>query len=54
MTRGAINTEYAVRIADGTELCAVVSTESGRRLGLKEGDRAWVMFSCFSVVLQVD
>lgn len=54
MTRGAINTEYAVRIADGTELCAVVSTESGRRLGLKEGDRAWVVFSCFSVVLQVD
>ncbi len=54
MTRGEINTEYTVRIADGTELCAVASTESGRRLGLEEGGRAWAVFSCFSVVLQVD
>jgi molybdate transport system regulatory protein len=43
-----------VRIADGTELCAVISTESGRRLGLKRGDRVWAVFNAFAVVLHVE
>jgi len=52
--RGAINTEYTVRLADGIELCSVVTAESGRRLGLAEGDAAWAFFNCFSVVLHVE
>jgi molybdate transport system regulatory protein len=51
---GVVNTECAVRISDGTELCAVVSTEGGRHLNLNEGDSAWALFNCFSVVLHVD
>jgi molybdate transport system regulatory protein len=54
VVRGKVNTEYGVGIADGTELCAVVSTESGRRLGLKRGDRVWVVFNAFAVVLHAD
>ena len=38
--RGSVNTEYTVRLADGTELCSVVTAESGRRLDLAEGDAA--------------
>lgn len=52
-TRGRINTEYMVRLADGTELCSVVTEESGRRLELHEGDMVWAFFNCFSVVLHV-
>lgn len=51
---GRINTEYLVRIKDGTILCALVSTQGAQRLGLGVGDPAWAAFSCFSVVLNVD
>jgi molybdate transport system regulatory protein len=54
INQGQVNTEYAVQIADGTTLCAVVSTEGARRLGLDRGDRVWVLFNCFAVVLHVD
>lgn len=51
ITRGELNTEYIVRIADGTEVCSIVTTESSRRLDLAEGDEAWVLFNSYSVVL---
>ncbi|MBU1168856.1 MAG: TOBE domain-containing protein [Proteobacteria bacterium] len=51
ITQGEINTEYAVRISDGTELCSIVTTESSRRLNIGKGDPVWVLFSSFSVVL---
>ncbi|OEU63754.1 MAG: transporter [Desulfobacterales bacterium PC51MH44] len=52
--RGKITTEYIVSLPDGTELCSVVTEESRRRLGLKEGDIAWVLFNSFSIILNVD
>ena len=52
--RGEINTEYRVRITDGTELCALVSTRGGRRLALDIGQRVWAVFNCFAVVLRAD
>ncbi len=51
---GKINTEYIVDISEGTKLCSVITTESGRRLNLKKGDPVWVLFNCFAVVLHVD
>jgi len=51
ITPGAINTEYVVRISDGTELCAMVTSDSSRRLALAEGDETWVLFNSYSVVL---
>ncbi len=52
--RGRITTEYVVRIADGTQLCSLVTTESSRRLELHENDPAWAVFNSFSVVLHLD
>ncbi len=49
--QGEINTEYRVRISDGTEICSIVTSESCRRLALGEGDRVWVLFNSASVVL---
>ena len=52
--RGEVASEYVIRIADGSELCAIVASESGRALGLQEQDRVWALFNCFSVVLHID
>lgn len=51
INRGRVSTEYVIRLADGTELCAMLSTESSRHLGLEEGDAALVLFNCFAVIL---
>jgi molybdate transport system regulatory protein len=52
--KGRVTTEYAVHLADGTELCSLVTTDSGRRLVLQENDPVWVMFNSFAVVLHLD
>jgi molybdate transport system regulatory protein len=54
ITRGRINTEYIVRISDGTQVCSMVTSESCRRLALGVGDKVWVLFNGFSVVLLSD
>lgn len=51
---GEVSTEYVIRVSDSTELCAILSSSGAERLGLNEGDPAWVLFSSFSVVLHVD
>jgi molybdate transport system regulatory protein len=52
--RGRVTTEYVVQIADGTELCSLVSSELGRRLDLLPNDMVWALFNCFAVVLHLD
>jgi len=54
VTPGGINTEVVVRADDGTVVCALVTTEAGRRLSLQEGDAVWAVFNGFAVVLHVD
>jgi molybdate transport system regulatory protein len=51
---GEVNTEYSVRISDSTELCAIVSTNGSRKLGLTKGNSVWALFNCYSVVLHAD
>jgi molybdate transport system regulatory protein len=54
VNKGRVTTEYLARIADGTELCSLVSSEFGSLLDLKEADPVWATFSSFSVVLHID
>jgi len=54
INRGKVNTEYVVRISEGTRLCSIVTTDSSRRLDFGIGDRVWALFNCFAVVLHVD
>jgi molybdate transport system regulatory protein len=54
INKGKITTEFVVRIADGTELCSIVTTENALRMGFQLNDEVWVLFNSFSVVLQVD
>ncbi len=52
IARGKINTEYSIRLADGTNICSVTGTDSKRLL--REGDRVWALFNSYAVVLHVD
>lgn len=54
VTTGRINTECAVRIGEGAELCAVLSSTGFNKLALREGDPVRVLFSCYAVILQAD
>ncbi len=54
ISEGKVNTEFIVRITDGTQLCALVSTKGARPLGLETGAPVWAVFNCFAVILDVD
>lgn len=54
INKGKVVTEYVLRIADGTEICSLVTSESGRKLNLRVNDQVWAIFSSFSIVLHVD
>jgi len=49
--QGKVVTEYVVCLDDGSEICALLSTERSRSLECKEDDLAWVFFNCFAVIL---
>lgn len=52
--KGRVNTEFTLRIDDGTALCAVACTDSARHLDLSPGDRVWALFNSYAVVLHID
>jgi molybdate transport system regulatory protein len=52
--QGQITTEYVVRIADGTELCSLVTSATSRSLDLQENDPVWATFNSFAAVLHLD
>jgi len=54
IVRGKVTSEIVARIADGTEICAIVSEPSLKRLGLRPADRVWVAFNAFTVILHAD
>ncbi len=54
IAKGKINTEYSIRLADGTEIRSITGSRSNQHPLLKVGDRVWALFNCYAVVLQVD
>jgi molybdate transport system regulatory protein len=54
INKGRITTEYTVQIADGTELCSLVSRGMESALDLKHAETVWAVFSSFSVILHID
>lgn len=51
---GTVTTEVVVRISDGTELCAIMTEESKKRIGIHKNDTIWAAFNAFAVVLHVE
>lgn len=54
VVRGKVTAEIVARIADGTEICAVVTEQSRKTLCLRPGDPVRVAFNAFTVVLHSD
>jgi molybdate transport system regulatory protein len=54
ISEGAVAAEVVVLLEDGTEVCALITEESVKKLDLKPGDVVWTMFKAFSVVLNAD
>lgn len=54
ISEGKINTEYSIRLSDGTELRSITGTHCSLHRLLREGDRVWALFNCYAVVLHVD
>lgn len=54
VVRGRIASEVVIRIADGTEICAVITEGSRRALKLRAGEAIWAAFNAFAVVLHTD
>lgn len=54
IAKGKINTEYSIRLADGTEICSITGTRNTPPDLMREGDRVWALFNCYAVVLHID
>jgi molybdate transport system regulatory protein len=52
--KGKITSEVVMELADGTELCALLTQRACRQMNLREQDSLWAAFSAFSVILHVD
>lgn len=53
VTKGAVNTEVAIKLAGGGEIHAIITHGSEVELGLKEGVPATAVFKAPSVILGV-
>ncbi len=51
---GPVTSECVVQVAEGVEVCAIISSARRNTLNLRQGMAVWVLFSCFAVVLQAD
>lgn len=54
ITSNPITAEVVVRLADGTELCTIITEESRRQLAIAKDDLLWAFFDAFTVVLHID
>jgi len=54
INEGSISAEVVMELADGTEICTLITDESVRALDLAVGDELWAMFKAFSVILAVE
>lgn len=53
ITAGTLNTECAVNLPDGTELCSIMTTRGFKQLALNEGEPVRVLFGAYSVIIHV-
>jgi molybdate transport system regulatory protein len=54
VTAGAVNAVVTLRLSGGTEITSIITNESSRSLGLKEGDPACAVFKASNVMVGID
>ena len=54
VTRGAVNSEVTIRLADGTELVSIITNKSVDNLGLRENVAAYAVIKASNVMIAVE
>jgi molybdate transport system regulatory protein len=54
ITKNRVTAEIAVQLADGTELCAIITEKTRQQMGIQKQDTLWAFFDAFAVVLHID
>lgn len=51
---GPVSTEVTIEIAGGQQIVSSITTESAKKLGLKQGGKAYGVIKASSVMIAVD
>jgi molybdopterin-binding protein len=54
ITKGAVNSEVTLELADGLEIISIITNSSVNNLGLKEGKEASAIIKASNVMIAVD
>ncbi|MFH1033099.1 MAG: TOBE domain-containing protein [Pseudomonadota bacterium] len=54
ITADAVSSEVMVELSDGTQVCALITGQSARELGLAVGDQVWAVFKSSAVIITTD
>jgi len=54
ITKGAVNSEVTLELADGLEIISIITNSSVNNLGLKEEKEAYAIIKASNVMIAVD
>jgi len=54
ITKGAVNSEVTLELADGIEIISIITNSSVNNLGLKEEKEAYAIIKASNVMIAVD
>lgn len=54
ITKNSTTAEIIVQLPDGTELCAIITEKTRRKMDIHNRDPLWAFFDAFAVILHVD
>ena len=54
ITKGAVNSEVTVELADGIDIISIITNSSVENLDLKEGKEAFAVIKASNVMIAVD
>ena len=54
ITKGAVNSEVTLEVADGVEIISIITNTSVKNLGLKEGKEAYAVIKASNVMIATD
>jgi len=54
ITKGAVNSEVMLELADGLEIISIITNSSVNNLGLKEEKEAYAIIKASNVMIAVD
>ena len=54
ITKGAVNSEVKLELADGVEIISIITNSSVNNLGIKEGKEAYAVIKASNVMIAID